>query len=146
MSKKSSFLPCVNVKQIMQQKIVLGYCRQKRKKPFYNVCFFGKSCQKTQFSDIADTKPCMCTFLANQERKDRFLIFRIEKNKFKTRKVKFQKMCEKFYFVHVFCEKNAVFYHAGFLGKLRQKRSLFFKFWIGKNTFQSRKVNFQKYL
>ena len=61
---------------------------------------------------------------------DRFLIFRIEKNKFKTRKVKFQKMCEKLYFskglVHVFCEKNGVFYYAGFLGKLRQKRSFFF--------------------
>ena len=61
---------------------------------------------------------------------DRFLIFRIEKNKFKARKVKFQKMCEKLYFskglVHVFCEKNGVFYYAGFLGKLRQKRSVFF--------------------
>ena len=144
------------------------FCQKNR--AFYHVVFLGKPRQRRLFFDILEIK---IYFLAQKSKVsrmckknrnflkglvhgsfyhvcDRFLIFRIEKNKFKTRKVKFQKMCEKLYFskglVHVFCEKNGVFYYAGFLGKLRQKRSFFFKFWIGKNTFQSRKVNFQKYL
>ena len=87
--------------------------------------------------------PSICVFWANQGRKDRFLIFRIEKNKFKTRKVKFQKMCEKLYFskglVHVFCEKNGVFYHAGFLGKLRQKRSFFLNSGLERILFRAEK-------
>ena len=74
--------------------------------------------------------PCMCAFLANQGRKDRFLIFRIEKDKFKTRKVKFQKMCEKLYFlkglVDVFCEKNGVFYLAGFFRETKAENIVFF--------------------
>ena len=87
--------------------------------------------------------PCMCVLLANQGRKDRFLIFRIEKNKFKTRKVKFQKMCKKLYFskglVHVLCEKNGVFYHAGCLGKLRQKRSFFLNSGLERILFRAEK-------
>ena len=52
----------------------------------------------------------MRAFQANQARKDRFLIFWIEKNKFQTRKVKFQKgpnkkIFQRGYIVHGFCQK-----------------------------------------
>ena len=52
----------------------------------------------------------MRAFQASQARKDRFLIFWIEKNKFQTRKVKFQKgpnkkIFQRGYIVHGFCQK-----------------------------------------
>ena len=70
----------------------------------------------------------MCTFLANQERKDRFLIFREENNKCQTRKVKFPKGLKNRIFQRVqsmvFVQKLS-FLLCGFLGTPRQKRVFF---------------------
>ena len=88
----------------------------------------------------------MRVFQANQCRKDSFLIFWIEKKKFQTRKVKFQKGPKNQIFQRgqsmVFVKKLG-FYHARFLGKLRKKRSLF-NILYRKNKFQFRKVKLQK--
>ena len=88
----------------------------------------------------------MRVFQANQCRKDSFLIFWIEKKKFQTRKVKFQKGPKNQIFQRgqsmVFVKKLG-FYHARFLGKPRKKRSLF-NILYRKNKFQFRKVKFQK--
>ena len=90
----------------------------------------------------------MCAFLANQERKDRFLIFRVEKNKFKTRKVKFQKMCEKLYFskglVHVFCEKKCSFLPRGFFRETKAEKTVFFLILDWKEYFLDQKSELSK--
>ena len=88
----------------------------------------------------------MRVFQANQCRKDSFLIFWIEKKKFQTRKVKFQKGPKNQIFQRgqsMFFVKKLGFYHARFLGKPRKKRSLF-NILYRKNKFQFRKVKFQK--
>ena len=82
----------------------------------------------------------MRVFQANQCRKDSFLIFWIEKKKFQTRKVKFQKGPKNQIFQR---GQSMGFYHARFLGKPRKKRSLF-NILYRKNKFQFRKVKFQK--
>ena len=69
-----------------------------------------------------------CGFLANQKRKDHFLIFWIEKNKFLDRKEKFQNVRKIEFFIGVspcFLSDNLALYLAGFLGKPRKKRSFF---------------------
>ena len=82
--------------------------------------FWGKSCQKRQFFQILDKKeyfleikssllPCGL-FWADQGKKDRFLIFWIEKKTFQSRKVKFQKHPKNRIFqVHGSCQKIELF-------------------------------------
>ena len=89
----------------------------------------------------------MRDFQANQARKDRFLIFWIEKNKFQTRKVKFQKRSKKSNFtkrlVHGFCQKIEILTMRAFQANQCRKDS-FLIFWIEKKKIQTRKVKFQK--
>ena len=67
----------------------------------------------------------MWVFWADQGKKDRFLIFWIEKKTFQSRKVKFQKHPKNRIFqVHGFCQKIDLLLCV-FFGNPRKKRSLF---------------------
>ena len=88
----------------------------------------------------------MCAFFPNQGGKDCLLILWIEKNTFQTRKVKLQRRPKNRVFQRgqfVFLSKNQACYHVGFQAD-QGKKGRFLIFWIEKNTFQSRKVKFQK--
>ena len=88
----------------------------------------------------------MCTFYANQERKDRLLIFREENNKCQTRKVKFPKSSKNRIFQRVqsmvFVQKLS-FLLCGFLGTPRQKR-VFFNILDRKEYFSAQKREVSK--
>ena len=99
--------------------------------------------------------PCSCqnielftmwVFQAAQCGKDCFLILWIEKNTFQTKKVKFPKGPKNRVFQRgksMFLSKNQASYHVVFLGR-EGKKDRFLIFRIEKDTFQSRKVKFQK--
>ena len=99
--------------------------------------------------------PCSCqnielftmwVFQAAQCGKDCFLILWIEKNTFQTKKVKFPKRPKNRVFQRgksMFLSKNQGCYHVVFLGR-EGKKDRFLIFRIEKDTFQSRKVKFQK--
>ena len=73
-----------------------------------------------------------------QPQKNRFLIFWIKKNAFKTERVKFEKRPKTGKFakglVHGFCQKIVIFLMRNFLKKLATKEG-FLIFWIKKNVF-----------
>ena len=85
-------------------------------------------------------------FLGREGKKDRFLIFRIEKDTFQIRKGKFQRV-PKIGFLKrgqtMLLSKYRAFYHVGFLGKLMQKR-LFFNIVNRKEYFLEQKSEVSK--
>ena len=89
----------------------------------------------------------MYVFWANQERKDRFLIFSIKKNAFQTRKMEFQKSLKNRLFakglVHCFCQKIDFFIIYVFCENLARKDRVLM-FWIKRNAFQTGKKKLLK--
>ena len=92
----------------------------------------------------------MCVFLANQFRKYRFLIFSCKKESFLDQKIKVWKKSNKSNFLKgvspQFLSKTRSFYYLCFLGKSSHKKNRFWKFWIKKNAFETRKRKFSKLL
>ena len=90
----------------------------------------------------------MCVFLANQLRKYRFLIFSCKKESFLDQKIKVWKKSNKSNFLKgvspQFLSKTRSFYYLCFLGKSSHKKNRFWKFWIKKNAFETRKRKFSK--
>ena len=119
-ARKHSFRMQIQRNVFQTRKVKFETSPKKRNGTFYHVWLMSKSCQKRQFFQILDKKeyfleikssllPCGF-FWADQGKKDRFLIFWIEKKTFQSRKVKFQKHPKNRIFqVHGFCQKIELF-------------------------------------